>query len=119
MAIILIVDDDRRLCGYMQELFSTKGHQVYTASNGKLGIKLFLEIQPDIIFTDIVMPEMEGIEFISLVHKENPDIQIIAMSGYGVDCGQRYLGYARSLGAHAVIPKPFNTTQLLNLVAGL
>jgi CheY-like chemotaxis protein len=74
---------------------------------------------PDLIVTDIVMPNMEGLEVILALRKSHPAIPIIAVSGGGALKDQDYLDFAAKLGAAATLTKPFRREELLRLVHGI
>lgn len=114
MVQILIIDDNVQLRRTLVRTLKAAGHDVHEAADGVKGLKLFEELRPDLIITDIVMPEQEGIETIRLLRQRAPNLPIIAISGGGrLD----YLGFARELGATATLPKPFGSEELLAAVA--
>ena len=77
---------------------------------------MFRSEQPDLVITDIIMPEQEGIQTIAEMRKARPDAKIIAISGNGRFGDADFLKMARSLGAMDVIPKPFDADELLTIV---
>jgi YesN/AraC family two-component response regulator len=110
MADILIIDDDRQMRRLLTRILTGAGHTVRQAANGRAGVELFAQQSPDMVITDIVMPDMEGIETILSLRRENPTMPIIAISG-GSD--PVYLRAAASLGATEVLRKPFSAHALL------
>jgi CheY-like chemotaxis protein len=90
---------------------------VHEASNGKSGLAAYRQQSPDLVITDIVMPDMEGLEVIRELRQTDPDIKIIAMSGGGIAAAEQYLALARTFGAGSVLDKPFTQEQLLTVVA--
>ena len=117
---ILIIDDDDQLRGFLSELLSSKGFEIHTAKNGLDGLNAFRENKPDLVLTDIVMPEKEGLELIKLLKKEDPAIHIIAMTGGGnYGLGKNYLQLAEVLGASKALSKPFRTADLLSEIEKL
>ncbi len=96
-----------------------EGHEVVNASNGKEGIKLFRENGADLIITDIVMPEKEGLETIMELRKGYPDVKIIAISGGGRVDPESYLTMAEKMGASRTLTKPFEREELLEAVREL
>jgi CheY-like chemotaxis protein len=119
MALILIIDDDNQFRAMLREMLERAGYEVVDAPDGKEGIKLYREKAADLIITDIVMPEKEGIETIMELRRDFPDVKIIAISGGGrLDSGQ-YLIMAKSLGALYTFTKPVEREKLLQAVEEL
>jgi CheY-like chemotaxis protein len=119
MARILLIDDDDDLRTMLQLTLAHFGHTVIEASNGKEGLALFPHANADLVITDIVMPDKEGIEVIIDLLKKYPDVKIIAMSGGGRASGTGYLIAAQSLGASKVLTKPFSNEALLGAISEL
>ena len=116
MADILIIDDDRHMRRLLTRILTGAGHTVREAENGRDGIAEFQRRHAALVISDIVMPDVEGIETILALRREQADIPIIAISG-GSD--PLYLRAASGLGATASLEKPFHPDQLLALVDGL
>lgn len=111
MARILIIDDDDTLRGIIAKSLTHAGHTVSQANNGRKGVALFKSAPTDLVITDLVMPEQEGMETIKVLHAGFPDLPIIAMSG-GLDGSPLYLDLTRRLGARITLTKPFTLQQL-------
>jgi CheY-like chemotaxis protein len=110
---VLVVDDDAGVRDVVRSMLESAGYQVVVAENGKEAMKLLETERADLILTDLVMPEQEGIETIKTLRREYPDLKVIAMSGaFGGD----YLRIAAYLGAHATLAKPIQMNTLLRLV---
>ncbi len=107
---ILIVEDDEDLLSTIVEYLEKQGFQVVTALNGVDGFKLIESETYDLVITDIDMPIVSGIGVILAHKKRNPEIPIIAMSGYG----NAPLEAAREKGADLILDKPFNFSVLMN-----
>lgn len=116
MARILIIDDDPELLAAVLLLLERRGHETVRAENGKLGLAVFKRQAFDLVVTDCVMPEMEGIELIQAMRSHTPAVKIIAMSGGGSVDAADYLRIARSIGAAGVIAKPFTNEELTETV---
>jgi CheY-like chemotaxis protein len=84
------------------------GYQVSSADDGKRGMAQFRSEQPDLVITDIIMPEQEGIQTIAEMRKAKPDAKIIAIAGGRRIGNTDFLKIAQALGAMAVVPKPFD-----------
>jgi DNA-binding response OmpR family regulator len=119
MKRILVIDDDDTLRAMLRRLFSTAGYEVAVAGDGVEGVRI-QQAQPfDLIMTDLVMPEKEGLEVIMEIRKNYPATKIIAMSGGGRIHPDQYLELARSLGAKRVFSKPFKAGEVLAAVREL
>jgi two-component system, chemotaxis family, chemotaxis protein CheY len=116
MADILIIDDDRQMRRLLTRILNGAGHTVREAEGGRDGIAEFQRQPAALVISDIVMPDVEGIETILTLRREQADIPIIAISGGGDPI---YLHVAGKLGAAATLEKPFTPAQLLALVDGL
>jgi len=109
---VLLIDDDpnvRHVLFHMLELLKL---QVIEAGNGIAGLSLFRQHRPRVVITDIIMPEMDGIEVLREIRSLDPDAQIIAMSGGGRGKYADPLALARELGAAETLRKPVNILQL-------
>ena len=119
MKRILVIDDDEMYRAMLLKFFSHAGYDVLSAPNGKEGLKIQREASVDLILTDIVMPEMEGLQTIIELGKFFPQPKIIAVSGGGKIGPDQYLQMATRLGAHKCFSKPFKTAELLAAVKEL
>ncbi|MES0446525.1 MAG: PAS domain S-box protein [Desulfobacterales bacterium] len=116
MAHILLIDDDAQIRTMLRQILETEGYEVVDASNGKEGIRLYREDPADLVITDIIMPEKEGIEMIMELKKDFPDVKIIAISAGGQIDAEKYLRTAKMLGAKFTFAKPFERKELLDAV---
>ena len=114
-ARILIVDDDAEVRSVIVQALKAAGHQVFSATNGKEAMRHLRAIQPDLIITDLFMPEQEGLETITELHKQFPDVAILAISGGSV-ASSAMLSVALQLGAINSLEKPFDKETLLAAV---
>lgn len=112
--VVLLIEDDRPLLLAMARAFTGAGAQVVLAADGAEGLKRFISTAPDLVVTDIIMPEREGIETILAMKAARPDIPILAVSGGGQIAARDFLTLAKDLGADAVLAKPFRAGQLLD-----
>lgn len=116
---ILVIDDDYLVRSSLARLLRGKGYEVVTAADGERGMTEFRNAAPDLVITDIIMPEQEGIQTIRQMRRERPDAKIIAISG-GPQFGDLdVLEIALKLGADKVIHKPFDAAELLSRVRQL
>lgn len=116
MKKILILDDEAPIRRMLRKLLERNDYEVFDAENGTHGIKQFKEHKPDLIITDIIMPEKEGLETIREIREINSDIKIIAISGGGATDPKIYLELAEKLGADLSFCKPLNNKELLSAV---
>jgi CheY-like chemotaxis protein len=116
MAKILVIDDDAAIRRLIIRILKNARHEVVEAVNGLDGIKKFQAQKPDLVITDIVMPDQEGVQTIMDIRNAGSKIGVIAMSGGGFGNAHEYLEIAKELGADAILPKPFRAEQLLALV---
>lgn len=120
MAItVLVIDDDWRVRKILDLCLSREGFAVSTAESGRAGLKQFSLIRPDLVITDILMPDVEGIETIRTLKATMTPPIVIAISGGGSHVGHTFLRWAKHLGADAVLAKPFRPSALVALVEDL
>ena len=116
MQKILIIDDEPNILLMLKKMLERAGYEVDIATNGKEGMDLLRRISADMVITDIIMPEKEGLEIIREMRIEFPDIKIIAISGGGRISANSYLESAKHFGALKVFQKPFNQKELVGAV---
>ncbi|MBL0160270.1 MAG: response regulator [Bryobacterales bacterium] len=116
VARVLVVDDDAAVRELVAAMLESGGYPVAVASNGREALAMLASDGFEVIITDLVMPEQEGIETIKLIRRDYPTVKVIAMSGaFGGD----YLRIAGYLGAHGTIAKPLRIQTVLDTVAGV
>jgi DNA-binding response OmpR family regulator len=116
MAKILLVDDNAELLEMAALFLRQAEHVVTTAADGKEAMRLVEGNAFDLVITDIVMPEKEGLETIMELRRKTPALKIIAMSGGGSVAPEDYLSMARAFGAAQTLAKPFLGEELLAAV---
>jgi DNA-binding response OmpR family regulator len=119
VARILLIDDDNPLRDMMRKVLVHFGHTVIEARNGKEGMRLFPHADADLVITDIVMPEKEGLEVLMELREKQPPVKIIAISGGGRVNAADYLRTATLMGAAKVLAKPFSNEALMAAVNDL
>jgi len=115
MKILLIEDiriERKKIKNWLEEI----GCEVVEASNGVEGLECFNANRPDLVITDMVMPEKEGVELMIELRKASPDTKIIAMSGAGISKAGEYLPIAEGLGALRTFVKPIEKRALLDAI---
>jgi CheY-like chemotaxis protein len=117
MSSILVIDDEAEIRVLCSRILEQAGHRVIVAPDGNVGTRLYREHLPNIIITDIIMPEKEGIQTIIELRREFPAVKIIAISGGGqATTGATCLHLAKKLGAVKTLAKPFTKQELLDAV---
>jgi DNA-binding response OmpR family regulator len=118
MAHILLIEDDELLRPLLARCLEAAGHAVTQAPTGRAGMRAFRAKFADLVITDIVMPDQEGIATIMGLHRDHPEVPVIAMSGGGANTAL-YLELAKKLGARFTLAKPFSPQDLLRAVEAL
>ena len=114
--LILIVDDDEAVRGLFEQTLAGAGYEVHSASDGREAMRMVAKRPFDLVLTDLIMPEQEGIETIRQLHRDYPALRIVAISG-AMDAV--YLKTAELLGAHVALRKPVGVQELLRTVREL
>lgn len=116
MARILVVEDDDQVRRLIDQMLRRAGHEVICAGDGTAALRAFERHAFDLIITDLIMPEMEGMQTIRELRKKDRQIPLIAMSGGGRMNADDYLDTARIIGADRTFRKPFTRDALLTAV---
>ena len=119
MARILLMDDEDALRAIMAEVLTEEGHEVVQSATGKAATDPDTIRDVDLIVTDVIMPDVEGIEAIRVATRLRPDLPILAISGGGRTVTSDYLPIARDLGARDTLRKPFTPDELVERVTAL
>jgi len=109
----LVIDDDAVFRGVIERILVASGYTVALAEDGRHALRKAQEQKPDIVITDILMPEMEGVETIFRLREVDPDVPILAISGGWPDQQASLLKLVGRLGATETLPKPFRAKELL------
>ena len=116
MATVLVIDDSAEMRRMLLSMLDSAGHHPYAAVDGVEGVALYARYRPDLVITDILMPNMEGIETIRELRRISPAVKILAISGSGGYGGPNYLAAARELGADEVLTKPVRAVEFYAVV---
>jgi DNA-binding NtrC family response regulator len=116
--VILIADDEEGLREIFAESLKLSGYRVHTAQNGELALKILQREVVDLLLTDILMPDMDGIELIMQVRRMYPQLKVLAMSGGGRTAADVLINIAKRLGVHGTLEKPFDLPALLAQIEG-
>ena len=119
MARILIIDDEADIRTVFQRCLERMGYKVETAADGRQGLRLVATSAPDLVITDLMMPETDGLEVIRTIRKEQPDLPVIAISGGMRVAPVNFLPIAEKFGASRVFEKPVELDRLLAAVREL
>ena len=121
MAKILIIDDDIAVQNTIRLLLERAGHSVFVANDGRKGLAIIESGKFDMLFLDIFMPGMDGLEAMRLIHQQQPLMPIVVISGRPIEldpaAGPDFLTMATRLGAVSSLQKPFKPATLLAAVA--
>ena len=117
MARIIVIDDEADLRALLRIMLESQDHEVDEAENGALALKALGKHQYDLIITDIIMPEEDGIAVASQASKLQPNAKVLAISGGGkyLDANQS-LNVMELLGVGATLLKPFGRDELIAAV---
>ena len=120
MARILVVDDETGIITVLKEMLLRRGYEVLTAASGNEAMEKLSVGGVDLVVTDIVMPDVDGLELIANIQSVYPKINVIAISGGGAQEGpEAYLRDAKELGAARCLTKPFMLKELATMVEDL
>ncbi len=119
MASILILDDEEAMREALRMVLEEDGHEVSEASDGISGIALYREQPTDIVVTDLIMPQKDGIETIRDLRREFPRLKIIALSGRGGTAINANLERAKRVGADVTILKPCEPEEIREAIRDL
>jgi CheY-like chemotaxis protein len=118
MARIIVIDDDRRFLRTIRRALEASGHAVIGYEDGRAAIAQIGREVPDLLITDIFMPEMDGLETIRRARAMSSTLPIIAITGRSIPRPD-YLRIARVFGASATLAKPFRRAELVGLISRL
>ena len=116
MASILLVEDDDQVRSMLKELLTRSGHEVSEAPDGRRVCDMHQRQPFDLVITDLVMPDIEGLAVIMELRRVDQNVRIIAMSGALQGRAKEYLRIAQKLGAQLTLVKPFGDQEFLEAV---
>lgn len=117
MIKILVIEDDDSFRNVLIQMLEKAGYEVLSADNGNQALVHCRTESPDLVLTDIIMPDKEGLETIQELLNQCPNLKIIAMSGGGRFGPNSYLPMAAKLGAKRTLQKPFMREELLSTIS--
>jgi CheY-like chemotaxis protein len=113
---VLVIDDDANVRATIRHVLSRENYRVQCATDGVGGLRIFREFAPDVVITDLIMPQQDGLVTIEEIKRERRAIGIIAISGGGRVGNMDMLRMAKRMGADHVLAKPFSAADLLRTV---
>ena len=113
---VLLIDDEPMVRKIVRKMLERSGHHVTEAENGRFGLEQLKRDSFDLVITDIIMPEVEGVELVVAVSQQYPNTKTIVMSGGGRTGNVDFLDVATKLGASAALQKPFTHADLLKAI---
>ena len=116
MARILIINNDPQILDVLGQTLKREGYEVIEALDGEEGLKLYRETPADLVITNMIIAETEGIDIVMELQQEFPDVKIIAIFGGGKIDPEEYLYVARTLGIQKTFAKPFSLEELLKAI---
>ena len=116
MIKILVIDDDELVKNMISSVLRKNNFEVVSASNGVEGVNVAKKVEPNIVLTDMLMPDKEGVETIIEVKQALPEVKVIAMSGGGQEKNMTFLQMAKKVGADCVLQKPFKPSDLVSMI---
>ena len=119
MPLILLIDDDATVRRSLRLGLEWSGYEIVEAADGDQGIAAFAARPADLVVTDMLMPEVDGVETIRALRKLHRTVPIVAISGGGRRSGLDYLEDIHLFGASAVLEKPFEIAKLKVIIAAL
>ncbi len=119
MSRILVIDDNDLVRDTLVRILERAGFETAAAKNGREGLAQFHSQPPDLVVTDVIMPDLDGIETIMALRQAAPGIPIIAVSGGGKAHAMQFLDIAQKLGADLALSKPFKPAELVSAITEL
>ena len=116
MKHILLVDDDDLSRGAVHKMLERSGYDVRSTGIGQEALAWYRREPADLVITDLIMPDTDGLEMIQELRRINPAVRVLAISGGGRVDAEEYLSVARKFGAVEVLPKPFTAPELKQAV---
>jgi len=113
MSVILLIEDNKELREMLNTALRRKDHIVIEAENGKEALIHFKPGVTDLVITDLIMPDEDGLKVIMKIRDLKKGIKVIAISGGGKAGPGSYLNLAKALGADAVYSKPFSINDII------
>ncbi len=115
MKRVLIVDDSPIIHNLLRKVLERNGYEVCgDAMNGKEAVNLYEELEPDLVFMDITMPVMEGIDAAKIIKEKNPTARVIMLSAMG---DEAIMEEAKAIGVDVFLKKPFDDYKIISAIS--
>lgn len=119
MSHVLVIDDDSAVQMLFEQVLTEAGYSVSLAANGQEGMRQVYEQKPDLVVSDIMMPDMDGLELLMELRSENPELPVIVISGGMRSGAYSFLPHAKKMGASLTFEKPVDMEVLLKGISDL
>ena len=116
---ILIVDDEAIILLSWENMLTSAGYDVETASNGNKAIEIALKQKPDIVITDLIMPEMNGVELCKRIKNISPDTEVVLLSGHPEAVTNYKTDFIRAGGRNTILNKPLSLNEMITTVEAI
>lgn len=116
MTRILLIDDDDLSRSAVEKMLERAGLEVRSTGESREALESYRRDRPDLVVTDLIMPDVDGLELIQQLRQVDPTVRILAISGGGRVQAEEYLSVARKFGALEVLSKPFTGQELRQAV---
>ena len=116
---ILIVDDEELILLAWRKELESEGYEVSTASNGKEAVDAAAKEKPDIVITDLIMPEMDGVEVCRKIKKMYPDTDVVFVSGHPKQTEKQIIDFISAGGRDEYLRKPLLENEIRDVIKGL
>jgi DNA-binding response OmpR family regulator len=116
---ICLIEDDKPLRTALARYLTRTGYEVVEAEHGRKALEAMAVKSVDLVITDMIMPEMDGVETLVALRRDYPKVKIIAITGGGIRTAEQYLQLAQMLGAHKTFAKPLVPQELLAAISSL
>ena len=116
MALILVVDDEASIRRMLRETLVREGHEVIEAERSSTDLRMIEHRVPDLVVTDLMMPEKDGLELLLDLRRAHPEMRVVAISGGGRNAWSEALDVAKRFGAFRTLAKPFSLDEFVAVV---
>lgn len=116
---VLLIDDDMFVRSTLEDTLTEAGYSVTAFADGREAVRRIADLRADLVVTDLLMPNMDGVELIRQLRSQKPGLKILAISGGGPNIGLQLLDIAGKMGANRTLPKPFSPLEFVEAVRAL
>lgn len=116
---VLLIDDDMFVRSTLEDTLIEAGYSVTAFADGREAVRRLADLRADLVVTDLLMPNIDGVELIRQLRSQKPGLKILAISGGGPNIGLQLLDIAGKMGANRTLPKPFSPLEFVEAVRAL